>query len=94
MPPSDVGRIMLLIAKDMNQIGGFTYAAITQLPVGTGMTVEYQSGYPFHKQDQVNEHLNKAYRLLEREGYFEPSPGTHGDDVVLEGEQLATDMAG
>jgi len=32
------------------------------------MTLEYRSGYPFHKQAQVNSHLNKAWRLLEREG--------------------------
>ena len=80
MPPADVGRIMLLIAKDVYQSAGFTYAAITQVPVGTGMTLDYQSGYPFHKQPQVNEHLNKAWRLLEREGYIEPAPGMNGDN--------------
>ena len=68
MPPADVGRIMLLITKDVYQSGGFTYAAITQVPVGAGMTLEYQSGYPFHKQPQVNAHLNKAWRLLDVRG--------------------------
>jgi hypothetical protein len=79
MPPADVGRIMLLIAKDVGQSAGFTYEAITQVPVGTGMTLEYQSGYPFHKQSQCNDHLNKAWRLLEREGYIEPAPGINGN---------------
>ena len=80
MPPSDVARIMLLIAKDVQQGAGFTYEAITQVPVGTGMTLEYQSGYPYHKQQQVNDHLNKAWRLLEREGYIEPAPGMNGNN--------------
>ena len=77
MPPADVGRIMLSIAQDVQQSGGFTYEAITQVPVGTGRMLEY--GYPVHKQPQVNEHLNKAWRLLEREGYIEPAPGINGD---------------
>jgi uncharacterized protein (TIGR02391 family) len=80
MPPADVGRIMLLIAKDVRQGAGFTYEAVTQVPVGPGMTLEYQSGYPFHKQPQVTEHLNKAWRLLEREGHIEPAPGTNGNN--------------
>jgi len=36
MPPADVGRIMLLIAKDVYQSSGFTYTALTEVPVGTG----------------------------------------------------------
>jgi uncharacterized protein (TIGR02391 family) len=80
MSPADIGRIFLLIAKDVQQGAGFTYQALTQVPFGTGMTVEYESGYPFHKKRQVDDHLNKAWRLLEREGYIEPASGMNGDN--------------
>jgi uncharacterized protein (TIGR02391 family) len=78
MSPADVGRIMLLIAKDIRQAAGFTYEAITTEPFGTGMATERGSSYPFHKKQQIDEHLNRAWRLLEREGFIEASPGING----------------
>ncbi|MEY9231004.1 hypothetical protein ABIF68_010328 [Bradyrhizobium japonicum] len=50
MPPADVGRIMLMIAKQVRQGAGFTYEAITTEPFGTGMATERGSSYPFHKK--------------------------------------------
>lgn len=78
MSTADVGRIMLLIAKDVRQGAGFTYEAITTEPFGTGMATERRSSYPFHKKQQVDEHLNRAWRQLEREGFVEASPGING----------------
>ncbi len=69
---------MLMIAKDVRQGAGFTYEAITTETFGTGMTSERRSAYPFHKKQQVDEHLNRAWRLLEREGYIEAAPGLNG----------------
>lgn len=79
-PFVDVGRKMLLVAKNVQQPGGFTYEAITQVSIGTGMAREYQSGYPYHKQQQVDAHLNRAWRFLEREGYIERAPGLNGNN--------------
>jgi uncharacterized protein (TIGR02391 family) len=78
MSPADVGRIMLLIAKNARQNAGFTYEAITAEPFGSGMATERGSSYPFHKKAQIDGHLNKAWRLLEREGFIEASPGING----------------
>ena len=78
MSPADVGRIMLLIAKNARQNAGFTYEAITTEPFGSGMATERGSSYPFHKKAQIDDHLNKAWRLLEREGFIEASPGING----------------
>jgi uncharacterized protein (TIGR02391 family) len=78
MSPADVGRIMLLIAKNARQNAGFTYEAITTEPFGWGMATERGSSYPFHKKAQIDDHLNKAWRLLEREGFIEASPGING----------------
>ncbi|MGY3533165.1 MULTISPECIES: TIGR02391 family protein [Bradyrhizobium] len=78
MTPADVGRIMLMIAKQVRQGAGFTYEAITTEPFGTGMAAERGSNYPFFKKAQIDEHLNKAWRLLEREGFIESSPGING----------------
>jgi uncharacterized protein (TIGR02391 family) len=78
MSPADVGRIMLLIAKGVRQNAGFTYEAITTEPFGTGMATERGSNYPFHKKQVIDEHLNRAWRLLEREGFIEASPGING----------------
>ena len=60
MSPADVGRIMLLIAKNARQNAGFTYEAITTEPFGSGMATERGSSYPFHKKAQIDDHLNKA----------------------------------
>jgi uncharacterized protein (TIGR02391 family) len=78
MSPADVGRIMLRIAKDVEQGAGFTYEGITTETLGTGMTAERDLNYPYHKKPQVDAHLNRAWRLLEREGYIEASPGMNG----------------
>ena len=69
---------MLLIAKNARQNAGFTYEAITAEPFGSGMATERGSSYPFHKKAQIDGHLNKAWRLLEREGFIEASPGING----------------
>ena len=69
---------MLLIAKNARQNAGFTYEAITTEPFGSGMATERGSSYPFHKKAQIDDHLNKAWRLLEREGFIEASPGING----------------
>jgi uncharacterized protein (TIGR02391 family) len=42
------------------------------------MATERGSSYPFHKKSQIDDHLNKAWRLLEREGFIEASPGING----------------
>jgi hypothetical protein len=46
MSPADVGRMMLLVAKDVRQSAGFAYEAITTEPFGTGMATERGSAYP------------------------------------------------
>jgi hypothetical protein len=75
MSPAYVGRIMLLISKGVRQNAGFTYEAITTEPFGTGMATERRSHYSFHKKQVIDEHLNRAWRLLEREGFIErPHP--------------------
>lgn len=79
-PFVDVGHRMLFVARKVQQAGGFTYEAITQVPVGMGIALEYQSGYPNHRQPQVDAHLNKAWRFLEREGYIERPPGVNGNN--------------
>jgi hypothetical protein len=35
-------------------------------------------GYAFHEKQAVDQHINSAWRWLEREGYIEPSPGING----------------
>jgi uncharacterized protein (TIGR02391 family) len=35
-------------------------------------------GYPFSKKTEVDAHLSRAWRWLERKGYIEPSPGMNG----------------
>jgi uncharacterized protein (TIGR02391 family) len=80
MSSGDIGRIMLLIAKDVEQGAGFTYEGITTEPFGTGMATERGTSYPFHKKPQVDALLNRAWRQLERDGFIEPSPGMNGDN--------------
>ena len=80
MSSGDVGRIMLLIAKDVEQGAGFTYQAITTEPFGTGMATERGTSYPSHKKPQVDALLNRAWRQLERDGFIEPSPSMNGDN--------------
>ncbi len=42
------------------------------------MATERRSSCPFRKQAQVDDHLSKAWRMLEREGFIEISPGING----------------
>lgn len=78
MPVSDLAEIILKIAKDISQSAGFTYEGVTQVTLGTGTTAYHDSGYPPHKKPQVDAHLNRAWNLLERDGFIEPAAGING----------------
>lgn len=76
MPTSDVGRIMLLITKDIRQGAGFTYVAITTEPLGTGMAMERGSGYPFH-QKQITTGLLRHLTAQPSKAEIAPRGKTH-----------------
>lgn len=78
MPVSDLAEIILKIAKDISQSAGFTYEGVTQVTLGTGTTAYHDRGYPPHKKPQVDAHLNRAWNLLERDGFIEPAAGING----------------
>jgi Protein of unknown function (Hypoth_ymh) len=42
------------------------------------LTGEPDTGYPYYKKAQVEEHLNEAWQCLQRDGFIAPSPGQNG----------------
>ena len=78
MPVDDLAKILLTIGRDVRQSAGFTYEGVTQIAIGAGMTSYSGNGYPPHNKPQVDEHLNHAWNLLEREDFIEPAAGMNG----------------
>jgi len=75
--PEELAPILLRLAQALGG-NGFIPESITQVSVGTGMTLEYTNGYPFHKKNAVDLCLNSAWRWMERQGLIEPAPGMNG----------------
>src|SRR5258706_8986387 len=77
-PVDNLGIILLKIAAGRLQQAGFTYEGVTEITLGTGMEAYRDSGYPPHKQTQIDACLNRAWNWLERSNLIEPSPGING----------------
>lgn len=75
--PEELAPILLRLAQAQGG-NGFIPESVTQVPVGTGVTLEYTNGYPFHKKHAVDLCLNSAWQWMERQGLIEPAPGMNG----------------
>ena len=89
--------MLLRIAAAQRQTGGmFVPSSVTQITVGTGMAMEYQHGYPHHKQRQVDAVLNETWEYLRRAGMILPAPdinGQHGWMVLSRDGEAAIESS-
>ena len=99
LPVEDLGAILLKIAAAKMQPAGFTYEVVTEIKIGSGMAAYRDTGYSPQKKPQIDDHLSRAWKWLERYNLIEPSPGMNGRQgwrvfteagrAVAEGKDLA-----
>jgi uncharacterized protein (TIGR02391 family) len=75
--PGDLAPILLRLALPKVQPAGFIPTAVTEISTADAVAGK---DYPFYKKGQVEQLINSAWRLLEREGFIEPSPGINGQN--------------
>ena len=76
MSPDDLAPILLKLAAQAGLM--FWPDALTETKHGTGMTMETDFAYPFHKKQQVTSHVNEALEILRRDGLIMPAPDQNG----------------
>ncbi|WP_257168775.1 TIGR02391 family protein [Bradyrhizobium sp. SRS-191] len=70
----DLAPILLRLAQEHMQGAGFWPDGI----INEDALKRDQSGYPFHKKAQVEQHVNETWECLKRDGLIGPSPGMDG----------------
>lgn len=88
MPPSELGPVLLKLAKDRIQNGMVLLSHITEMP----STAAHH--YPQHFRQQVNASISAAWDWLRNRGYIAPAPGLNGGNgwmlITKVGEQVCS----
>jgi uncharacterized protein (TIGR02391 family) len=79
LSPETLAPVLLRLGAAQRQHNGmFWPEGVTQVAVGTGMTAEYQHGYPHHKQREVDRLVNETWEYLRQERMIHPAPDING----------------
>jgi uncharacterized protein (TIGR02391 family) len=70
MNAQQLAPVLLHLGLQQYQQAGFIPDAVSETTVS--------EGYPGHKRDNVENHLNRAWNWIERQGFIEPAPGMNG----------------
>ncbi|WP_432263346.1 TIGR02391 family protein [Cupriavidus sp. TMH.W2] len=96
LAPEELARILLPLAKQSRQNAMFSTATATPYLYGAQPGLSQGSGYPYHRQAQIEIALAEAWNWLQVNGLILPAPEPNGRNgwfvVSRRGEALTTEQ--